>query len=126
MPSVRRSRSHPPADLANLVPGPPERSHVLSAQLRCYLCAETCGTLEGPAGPGLPAVARFSPADGSPPRPLAWRSLRCSRCGGASLLVDELEIVVRRVERVDWTLETPRRGRPPRWLVALRATQDAA
>ncbi len=125
MPTARRSRSLPPADLSNLVPGPPKRSRVLTAELRCYLCGETSGTLEGPAGPGLPLVARFSPADGSPPRALAWQGLRCSRCGSASL-VDELETVVRRIERVDWALEAPRRGRPPRWLVALRAPQDAA
>jgi hypothetical protein len=74
----------------------------------------------------MPPVARFYPIDGSPGRELAWQRLRCPRCGGRSLLVDELETVVQRVERIDWALEQPRRGRPPRWLVALRERQDAA
>jgi hypothetical protein len=41
-------------------------------------------------------------------------------------VLDELETIVRRIERVDWAIEQPRRGRPPRWLVALRERQAAA
>ena len=41
----------------------------------------------------------------------------------APLVLDELERFVR---RIDWGIEQPRRGRPPRWLVALRAQEDAA
>ena len=104
----------------------PERYRVLRADLRCYLCAETFGALEAAPTATMPAVARFCPADGSPSRLLAWRGLRCPRCGSNSLVLDELETIVRRVERVDWAIEQPRRGRPPRWLVALRAQQDAA
>jgi hypothetical protein len=128
MPAARRSRSQPPANVAAL-PSPtssPERYRVLRADLRCYLCAETFGTLEAAPAPTLPAVARFCPADGSPGRLLAWRGLRCPRCDSNSLVLDDLETLVRRVERVDWASESPRRGRPPRWLVALRAQQDAA
>jgi len=128
MPALRRSRSQPPADLATLTATStaPERYRVLRADLRCYLCAETFGALEAAPTLSMPAVARFCPADGSPGRLLAWRCLRCPRCGSSSLVLDELETVVRGVERVDWALERPRRGRPPRWLVALRAQQDAA
>ena len=104
----------------------PDRSRVLTAELRCYLCSEPCGMLEGSPAVGLHAVARFTPADGSAPRLVAWRRLRCRRCGSGSLFVDEPEVVTRREERVDWTLDRPKRGRPPRWLVALRARQDAA
>jgi hypothetical protein len=128
MPALRRSRSQPPADLSAL-PSPssaPERYRVLRADLRCYLCAETFGTLEAAPTATMPAVARFCPVDGSPSRLLAWRGLRCPRCGSSSLVLDDLETSVRRVERVDWANEQPRRGRPPRWLVALRARQDAA
>jgi hypothetical protein len=74
----------------------------------------------------MPRVARFRAADGSPARMLAWSALRCPRCSSGSLFVDEPEIVVRRLERVDWTLDHPRRGRPPRWLVAQRDRQDVA
>jgi hypothetical protein len=129
MPALRRSQSQPPTDLAGL-PSPssaPERYRVLRAELRCYLCAQTFGALEAaPTTVSMPAVARFCPADGSPGRLLAWRGLRCPRCGSNSLVLDGLETIVRRVERVDWAIEQPRRGRPPRWLLALRAQQDAA
>jgi hypothetical protein len=128
MPAVRRSRSQPPADLSALTSAPaaPERYRVLRADLHCYLCAETFGALEAAPTATMPAVARFCPADGSPSRLLAWRGLRCPRCRSNSLVLDDLETVVRRVERVDWANEHPRRGRPPRWLVALRAQPDAA
>ena len=128
MPTLRRSRSQPPAGLSSPTSSSsaPERYRVLRADLRCYLCAETFGALEAAPTAPMPAVARFCPADGSPSRLLAWRGLRCPRCRSSSLVLDELETVVRRVERVDWVDEQPRRGRPPRWLVALRAQQDAA
>ncbi len=128
MPAINRSRSQPPADLATFAPplSAPERSRVLRAELRCYLCAQTFGALEAAPTAPMPAVARFYPADGSPSRLLAWRGLRCPRCASNSLVLDGLETIVRRVERVDWAIDQPRRGRPPRWLVALRAQQDAA
>ena len=128
MPTLRRARSLPPSDLATLTPSAavPVRYRVLRAELRCYLCAQTFGALEAAPTATMPAVARFCPADGSPSRLLAWRGLRCPLCGSTSLVLDNLETIVRRVERVDWAIEQPRRGRPPRWLVALRAQQDAA
>ncbi len=107
-------------------PAAPERFRVLQAQLRCYLCAETCGVLEAPPDRALPPLARFSAADGAPARLVAWRALRCPRCGSASLYVDEPETLQRRVERIDWELDRPRRGRPPRWLVAQRSGRGAA
>ena len=122
MPRPPRSLAEPPVTVSS----EPEKTRLLRAQLRCYLCGETCGVLEAPRAPSMPRVAQFCPADGSPARMLAWRALRCRRCSSASLFLDEPEIVVRRRERVDWTLDQPRRGRPPRWLVALRARQDAA
>ena len=42
-----------------------------------------------------------------------------------SLFVDhEPAVVTRREERVDWTLDGPKRGRLARWLVALGARRD--
>jgi hypothetical protein len=121
-------RSQPPAALSPLTScsPAPERHLVLRADLRCYLCAETFGVLEAAPAASMPPVARFCPADGSSSRLLAWRGLRCPRCWSSSLVLDELETIVRRVERVDWGIEQPRRGRPPRWLIALRAQEDAA
>jgi hypothetical protein len=126
MPSLRRSGSQPRTDSSTPTASPPERHRVLRAELRCYLCAATCGALEAPPSAGMPPVAHFFPADGSPGRLLVWRRLRCPRCASGSLFLDEPETLVRRVERIDWDLDRPRRGRPPRWLVALRAQHHAA
>src|SRR5690242_12573095 len=108
------------------LPARSERSRVLRADLRCYLCAETFGTLEAAGAASMPPIARFSPAHGSSSAPLAWRGLRCPRCRSSALVLDGLETIVRRVEHVDWRSEQPRRGRPPRWLLALRAQDEAA
>jgi hypothetical protein len=106
---------------------PPTLQRVLTAALQCYLCGQTCGVLETPAGAGLPPSAHFTPADGSACRQVLWQRLRCARCGSSSLIVEELEVVTRRIEApLDLLLEKPRRGRPPRWLVELRARQEAA
>jgi hypothetical protein len=117
----------PPTPSASDRPNPPKLERVLTAVLQCYLCGQTCGVLETPAGQGLPPIARFTPLDGSAGRHVVWRRLRCPRCRSGSLLVDEMEVVTRRVERsIDLLLDKPRRGRPPRWLVELRARQEAA
>jgi len=122
MPRRPRSLAEPPAAVSS----EPAKTRVQRAELRCYLCAETCGVLEAPPAPAMPPIAEFRAANGSPARLLAWRALRCPRCSSGSLFLDEPEIVVRRQERVDWAVDRSRRGRPPRWLVALRARQDAA
>ena len=122
MPRPPRSLPEPPATVASEL----EQTRLLRAELRCYLCGETCGVLEAPPAPTMPRVAQFCAADGSPARMLAWRALRCPRCSSGSLFVDAPEIVVRRLEHVNWADDRPRRGRPPRWLVALRARKGAA
>ncbi|MBV9579437.1 MAG: hypothetical protein JO057_12690 [Chloroflexi bacterium] len=116
-----------PISSASDQPNPPKRERVLTATLNCYLCGHTCGTLESPSTAGLPPIAHFTPADDSGTRQVMWQRLRCPRCGGGSLLLEGLEVVTRRQEpRFDLLEETPRRGRPPRWLVERRAKQDAA
>lgn len=126
MPRSLRSVAQSVAPSSAHASAPPEKVRVLRAVLRCYLCAETCGVLEAPPAASMPPVAYFCAADGSPARMAAWSALRCPRCSSGSLFLDEAAVVVRRLEHVDWRLEQPRRGRPPRWLVALRARQDAA
>jgi DNA-directed RNA polymerase subunit RPC12/RpoP len=118
--------SRPGSD-ANTELQSPKRERVLTAVLQCHLCAETCGVLESPASRGLTPVARFTSADGSLSQLVAWQRLRCPRCSSRSLFVGELEIVTRRTEApVEMDPEPPRRGRPPRWLVELRARQAVA
>ena len=56
------------------------------------------------------------------PQPISlqdWRRLRCDRCGGP-LFLDETDVVVRRSEDYNWSVERPRRGRPPKRLVEQR------
>ena len=116
-----------PSTLPNNEPEQPKRQRVLTGMLRCHLCGETCGALQSPAAAGLPPIARFTPAGASDSHLVVWQRLRCPRCGSGSLFVDEVEIVTRRVETpINMLLEKPRRGRPPRWLVYLRAQLEAA
>lgn len=117
----------PPTPSVTDHPKAPKRQRVLTAALQCYLCGQTCGALESPAGAVLPPIARFTPVDGSASQQVAWQRLRCPRCGSGSLLVEELQVITRRIEApLDLLLEKPRRGRPPRWLVELRAREEAA
>jgi DNA-directed RNA polymerase subunit RPC12/RpoP len=94
------------------------RTYVL-ADLKCYMCGTTAGSIERERGSQLPTVAIQR---GSLVGTInAWEAtrVRCPRCGG-SVYVDQVEIVDRRIEPVEWEDEGPRRGRPPKWLVEQR------
>ena len=82
---------------------PTIRTFVL-ADLKCYLCGALAGSIERERGSTVPTM---------PSR------VRCPRCGG-SVYVDQVEIVDRRIEPVEWEDDGPRRGRPPKWLVDQR------
>lgn len=94
------------------------RTYVL-ADLKCYMCGATAGSIEAERDSALPTVALQR--GGRVGQIGAWQTsrLRCTRCGG-SVYVDQVEIVDRRIEPVDWEDEGPRRGRPPKWLVEQR------
>jgi len=79
------------------------RTYVL-ADLKCYLCGATAGSLEHERG------AKTS---------VDMSRVRCPRCGG-SVYLDQVEIVDRRIEPLEWEDDGPRRGRPPKWLVEQR------
>jgi DNA-directed RNA polymerase subunit RPC12/RpoP len=97
----------------------PQIRTFLLVDLKCYLCGAAVGSIERERGSTGPTVSiqsgeRVGMID-------AWETsrLRCPRCGG-SVYVDQVEIVDRRVEPVEWEDEGPRRGRPPKWLVEQR------
>lgn len=94
------------------------RTFVL-ADLKCYMCGATAGSIERERGNSAPRVA--IERAGSVRSMVAWETsrLRCPRCGG-SVYVDQVEIVDRRIEPLEWEDEGPRRGRPPKWLVEQR------
>jgi hypothetical protein len=97
---------------------PTVRTFVL-ADLKCYMCGATAGSLERERGSTAPQVA--IERGGNVGSIVAWETsrLRCPRCGG-SVYVDQVEIVDRRTEPVEWEDDGPRRGRPPKWLVEQR------
>jgi hypothetical protein len=94
------------------------RTFVL-ADLKCYLCGATAGSLERERDSSAPQVAIQH--GGRVATIGVWDTsrLRCPRCGG-SVYVDQVEIVDRRFEPLEWEDEGPRRGRPPKWLVEQR------
>jgi hypothetical protein len=145
----------PPTPFATDDATPPNGQRVLTAALQCYLCAQTCGALERPAGAVLPRIAGLAPVDhlpgllevqfagptrgrlwrrvaGTPGRDcsasrnMLWQRLRCPGCGSASLMLEQLDVLARRTKGpLGLLLEQPRRGRQ-RSLVELRAREEAA
>jgi hypothetical protein len=94
------------------------RTFVL-ADLKCYMCGATAGSIEREQGS---KAGRFAFERGGAVGTIAaWETsrVRCPRCGG-SVYIDQVEIVDRRIEPPDWEDEGPRRGRPPKWLVEQR------
>lgn len=98
---------------------PPEIRTFVLADLKCYMCGAAVGSIERERASSVPTVALER--DGHVGLIGAWETsrLRCPRCGG-SVYVDQVEIVDRRIEPVEWEDEGPRRGRPPKWLVEQR------
>jgi hypothetical protein len=97
---------------------PSIRTFVL-ADLKCYMCGATAGSIERERGSSTPRVVIER---GGHVRTIgSWETsrLRCPRCGG-SVYIDQVEIVDRREEPVEWEDDGPRRGRPPKWLVEQR------
>lgn len=94
------------------------RTFVL-ADLKCYMCGATAGSIQRERGDASSRVA--IERGGKLGIIGAWEAsrLRCPRCGG-SVYIDQVEIVDRRTEPVEWDDEGPRRGRPPKWLVEQR------
>jgi hypothetical protein len=92
------------------------------AELQCFLCGSTAGTIECDRKP-LPSSGVWHPvAGGRPERVADWRQLRCPRCGGA-LFAESIEATTRNDDAEELRREVPRRGRPPKWLVEERRRQ---
>jgi hypothetical protein len=112
-------------DAADAVVEPSPESYMLvRANLTCYLCGRSAGSVDSPMVRQWPALVRFQPAGVPTAHLAAWRRIRCTRCGGPTFLED-FETVRQRIERIDWALDAPRRGRPPGWLIELRRRNSA-
>lgn len=97
---------------------------VTRVELRCLLCGRNIGRLETAywvcIGPVL-----FRPAGVDHiVRVTDWRRLRCASCGG-NAIPDEVT-TIRVYPPLRWHDDPPRRGRPPKWLVAARKAQAAS
>ncbi len=89
------------------------------AEVKCYLCGATSGSVESERQP-MPRSVMFRRVGEREGKPIQdWRRLRCGRCGGP-IFLDEADIVTRRVETYNWLDERPRRGRPPKRLLEQR------
>ena len=105
--------------LAAANPRPPAAQHrvVTRVELRCLLGARTIGSLEAERWlPFSPMLFRPAGVD-HPVQVFDWRRLRCPSFGG-NAYPDEVT-TTRVYPPVRWDAEDrPRRGRPPKWLVA--------
>jgi len=96
------------------------------AELQCFLCGSLAGSIESDRKP-LPPSGMWHPVGGGRSQRVAdWRQLRCPRCGGA-LFAESVEAVIRHDDNEELRRDTPRRGRPPKWLVEeRRKARDSA
>ncbi len=93
--------------------GKPTIHLVLVADVRCYMCGSTVGSLEQEHGGAL-LFQRVGEQRSQLIRRL--QPIRCPRCGGATFL-DAVARIRRREEVPLGAWERPRRGRRPKWLV---------
>ena len=94
-------------------------------ELACLLCGRDIGVLESETWPTYRPTLFRQPA--APTVSLTdWRRLRCGICGGAAMPTEVTCRLVRNESPVDWATERPRRGRPPKWLIAQRANGSSA
>lgn len=117
-------RVAPPADFAYHQPRQPSSEVAFEADVCCYLCGETCGVIESRTPPPFPLVVAYRRLGAARASSVRRSTLRCPRCGGG-IYLDDSRTVRRWAEDINWALDAPRRGRPPKWLVELRA-RDAA
>lgn len=105
-------------------PATPGVRTYLTAELKCYLCGASSGTIEREQGVEHVVLLR-RPGSEAAETMRDWRGIRCSRCGGPTFL-DEPDVVTRYDEGINWLEERPRRGRPPKRVVEERRRQQDA
>jgi hypothetical protein len=126
-----RSLALPAEPTTNLTPSRRTRRRAavsierIAVELVRLMCNREIGILECSAWPTYGPVALRRPR--TPPVLVAdWRRLRCVTCRGAAL-PDEITRRLIRVEApIDWLVDRPRRGRPPKALAAQRRQGNAA
>ena len=103
----------------------PRRRRVIVADIGCLLCGRRVGAILTDQWPPAGAVVSFQAEAARTTRPLAaWWRLRCAICGGNTAVTELTQRTVRLEPQVDWRSDRPRRGRPPKRLLAERILTD--
>jgi hypothetical protein len=104
---------------------PSPATTVFVAEIACILCTRVLGTAIDTRWPPLNSV--LIQMEGSAVlRRLDLARLRCDVCGGNTSATEVTTRLLRSERAIDWQREQPRRGRPPKWLVAERAARASA
>ena len=99
---------------------PAPATPVFVAEIACIMCTAVVGTAIDTRWP--PVLTVLIEFDGSRVlQRVELDRLRCPQCGGNTAATEVTPRLLRR-DRLDWRLDRPRLGRPPKWLAALRAT----
>jgi hypothetical protein len=117
-----------PAPIDENAPNMERRRSVVRvrAELTCLVCGRDQGVLEAASWPPTGPV-KLHPVPGQPGVRLdAAGRLHCVTCGGRLIATEVTSYRVWIDVPIDWQAERPRRGRPPKRLVAQRAAGSAA
>ena len=101
----------------------PRISTRVDVELACLMCGRDLGMLESEVWPNYGAVVLHLPRSRSI-LITDWRRLRCTTCGGAAMPGEITNRLVRTEASLDWSSDRPRRGRPPKSVVAQRQLDD--
>jgi hypothetical protein len=103
---------------------PPGATTVFVAEIACIMCSRVLGTAVDTRWP--PAFSVLIQVEGSRVlRRVELSRLRCPDCGGNTSATEVTARLLRREGVIDWRRDQPRRGRPPKWLVAQRAADPS-
>jgi len=106
-------------------PRPPSPVRFM-AELTCLLCGRGQGCLEAGMWPPRGTALLRRPGAEQPIPVTERQRLCCGSCGGAVIVAEVAALAVRPEAPPEWEAEPPRRGRPPKWLVARRDAGLAA
>jgi len=99
------------------------RMTVFVAEIVCLMCTSRIGIALDNRWPPVSTVL-FQAQGSTELRRVALEGLRCPDCGGNTVPAEVTTRLLRR-ERPSHVDDVPRRGRPPKWLVAQRAAARA-
>src|SRR5262245_12102539 len=100
----------------------PRSQRVIVAAIAFLLWCRPVGTAMSVRWPPTGPILFQAAASECSTRVVAWWRLRCGVCGGNTAASELTTRLLRQEPAIDWKANRPRRGRPPRWLVAYRTS----